>query len=206
MCGLQGQRVAKQSSNCYSVRAYKVCQPSRSPHAYVESFAVLQIYAAFFLPVFLGFTIGFNLIAWQRARIDRPVVFSFDRRTHLHLHEYFELPTFLLMTLALCLYLSFSIFHPNFPPQLWPMVWLWSTLAFFLNPFPIFHYPARWWLVRSLCRVVMSGLIEVEVSCSKFGRLESILIRHHASATTVPRLFLGRPAMLDLLFNIQHVP
>lgn len=124
---------------------------------------VLQIYAAFFLPTFLALTVGFNLIAWQRARIDVPVVFSFDRRTHLHIHEYFELPTFLLMTLSACMYLSFSVYTTSTPPQLWPLVWLFSTLAFFLNPLPILHYHARWWLLRSLCRVVASGLIQVEV-------------------------------------------
>lgn len=123
---------------------------------------LLQIYAAFFLPTFLAFTIGFNLIVWHRARIDVPVVFSFDRRTHLHIHEYFELPTFLLMTLSACMYLSFSKYSKSAPPQMWPIVWLCGTLVFFLNPFPILHHQARWWLIRSLCRVVASGLIQVE--------------------------------------------
>jgi len=126
-------------------------------------FPVLQVYGACFLPTFLAFMVGFNIVAWGKARIDTPVVFSFDRRTHLHTHEYFEAPSFLLMTLSACLYLSFSARAAFVPPEAWIYVWLWSTLAFILNPFNVCHFHARWWFVRSLCRVVTGGLIEVEV-------------------------------------------
>lgn len=127
--------------------------------------AVLQIYSAFALPVLLGLSLGLNLIAWARARIDVPVVFSFDRRTQVHRHAFFELPAFFLFTLSLGFYASFSVWTWTraLPPTFWPMLWLLSSLVLLINPLPYFHYHARWWLVRSTFRVFASGLIEVEV-------------------------------------------
>jgi hypothetical protein len=133
---------------------------------------VLQIYSAFAPPVLLALSMGLNLIAWAKARIDVPVVFSFDRRTHIHRHAFFELPAFFLLTLSLCFYASFSVWTwtRTFPPTIWPMLWLVSSLVLLTNPLPYFHYHARWWLVRSTFRVFASGLIQVEVSTVSYAR------------------------------------
>lgn len=134
--------------------------------------AVLQIYGAMALPVLLAVGIGVNLVGWNRAHINVPLVFYFDSRTMVDFRQYLEIPTFFLCTLAYCLWLSFTVVSNTISPQVWPLVWLFSTIAVLFNPAPVFHKSARWWIIRSTLRVITAGLVRVEVSslpCSYIG-------------------------------------
>lgn len=78
--------------------------------------------------------------------------------------QYLEIPSLLICTLAYCLWLSFTVVSDTISPQVWPLVWFFSTIVIILNPAPIFHREARWWIVRSTVRVLTAGLVRVEVS------------------------------------------
>lgn len=123
---------------------------------------ILQIYGAMALPVLLAVGIGINLVGWNRAHINVPLVFYFDSRTMVDFRQYLEIPTFFLCTLAYCLWLSFTVVSSTISPQVWPLVWLFSTIAVLFNPAPIFHKNARWWIIRSTLRVITAGLVRVE--------------------------------------------
>lgn len=121
---------------------------------------LLQIYSAFFLPVLLAFTVGIDLYILDHSKINVTLIFSFDRRTHIHRQQYYELPSFFFLTLTTCLCLSFTC--TSVDPTVWPAVWLVSTIALFVSPFRILHYHARWWLIRTTFRVFASGILQVE--------------------------------------------
>jgi hypothetical protein len=125
---------------------------------------VLQIYSAFFLPILLAFTVGIDLYIWDMSKINVSLIFSFDRRTHIHRQQYYELPAFFFLTLTTCIFLTFTC--TSVSPTIWPLVWLASTVALFVCPLKILHYHARWWLVRTTFRVFASGILQVEVSLS----------------------------------------
>jgi hypothetical protein len=126
--------------------------------------SVLQLYGAMLLPVLLALGVGINLVGWTLAHINIPLVFYFDTRTHLDYRVYLEIPSLLLCTLAWCFWLSFNAVSTTVSPQVWPIVWLISTILILFNPFPVFHAHARWWIIRSTFRVFSAGLFKVQVS------------------------------------------
>lgn len=44
------------------------------------------------------------------------------------------------------------------------MIWLGFTFLMMLNPIPVLFKPSRWWLIRSVGELFISGLHKVEVS------------------------------------------
>lgn len=123
---------------------------------------LLQLYGALLLPVLLAWGVGINLVGWTRARINIPLVFYFDTRTHIDYRVYLEIPTLLLFTLSWCFWLSFTVQSETVSPQVWPLVWIISTILILFNPFPIFHANARWWIIRSTIRVFSAGIFRVQ--------------------------------------------
>ncbi|KAF8707831.1 EXS family, partial [Rhizoctonia solani] len=125
--------------------------------------ALLQVYAALCIPVIFSLLLGLNLVAWARARINFIFIFELDARTVIDAREYIELPAFLFATLAYAFWLSFSrAGAETVAPTSWPIMWLGLTAVVLLNPFPIFHRSARWWLLRTVGKLFVSGRTRVE--------------------------------------------
>lgn len=118
------------------------------------------------LPLILAFGVGVNLIGWTNAHINIPLIFYFDTRTHIDYREYLEIPCLLLCSLSYCFWLSLTVVSETFTPQVWPLVWFFSTIIILFNPLPVFHKSARWWIIRSTLRVMTAGLVRVEVRTS----------------------------------------
>ena len=114
----------------------------------------------------------------------------------LDYRQYMEIPSLLICTLAYCIWLSFTVVSDTISPQVWPLVWLFSTIAIIINPAPIFHREARWWIIRSTVRVLTAGLVRVDVrQQSSFG-----VIRLTIDA--VPRLLARRPVCDLVLYKL----
>ncbi|KAJ1311454.1 hypothetical protein OPQ81_009943 [Rhizoctonia solani] len=125
--------------------------------------ALIQVYAALCIPVIFSLLLGLNMIAWARARINFIFIFELDARTVIDAREYIELPAFLFSTLAYAFWLSFSrAGAETIAPTTWPVMWLGLTAIVLLNPFPIFHRSARWWLLRTVGKLFVSGRTRVE--------------------------------------------
>jgi hypothetical protein len=118
------------------------------------------------LPVLLAVGAGVNLITWHQAHINVNLIYSFDLRTALDFRQYLEIPAFFFCTLSYCLWLSFTVVSDTISPQVWPLVWLFTTAAILFNPLPVFHKSARWWIIRTTARVLSAGAATVEVSCT----------------------------------------
>ncbi|KAB5594688.1 Xenotropic and polytropic retrovirus receptor-like protein [Ceratobasidium theobromae] len=122
--------------------------------------ALLQVYAALSIPVIFTLLIGLNLVAWARARINFIFIFELDVRTVIDSRQYIELPAFLFSTLSYAFWLSFSGIGSNVIPSThWPIIWVSLAVAVLVNPFPIFHRPARWWFLCTLGNLFVSGWV-----------------------------------------------
>ncbi|KAG8970520.1 hypothetical protein FRC03_006649 [Tulasnella sp. 419] len=117
---------------------------------------LLVVYSALAIPSMFSLIIGLNLIAWAHARINYVFIFDLDLRSVLDYREYFEIPSFLFMTLCYAFALSFNrVFDVN--PAIWPLVWLLLALLTVTIPLRTVHSSSRSWLIRSIGRLLMPG-------------------------------------------------
>ncbi|KAK7034489.1 Xenotropic and polytropic retrovirus receptor 1 [Paramarasmius palmivorus] len=124
---------------------------------------LLLAYGILVVPVVFTLLVGLNLSVWSRSRINYVFIFELDPRTKLDYREYFELPSLLLSTLCYAFWLSFSrIGMPSVAPTIWPLVWLGLAALFVLDPFSLTFKSSRFWLVRIICRLLISGVKRVE--------------------------------------------
>ncbi|KAN0085736.1 EXS family domain containing protein [Tylopilus felleus] len=128
---------------------------------------ILFIYSILVIPVLLSLLIGINILVWTRKRISYAFIFGLNPRSRLHHHEYFELPSFLLCTLAYAFWFSLAQIGR---PMLWPLIWLALALVVIFNPIRVSHFPhfcslmwgrARWWTIRNMAKLGTSGIWEV---------------------------------------------
>ncbi|KAG8714690.1 hypothetical protein FRC08_011581 [Ceratobasidium sp. 394] len=125
--------------------------------------ALLQVYAALCIPVVFSLLVSLNLIAWARARINFIFIFELDARTVIDAREYIELPAFLFSTLAYAFWLSFSRAGvEHIASTTWPLVWVGLAASVLANPLPIFHRSARYWLLKTVGKLFISGHARVE--------------------------------------------
>lgn len=121
---------------------------------------ILYIYSILLIPILLALLVGLNLVVWARERINYVFIFELNVRSRLDHREYFELPAFLLCALAYCFMLSFIQVGP---PLIWPLVWLALVFIVLFNPIPnILWGHSRWWLIKGIARLCVSGLCRVE--------------------------------------------
>jgi len=123
---------------------------------------ILQVYAIAGVPLLLALGVGVNWVAWRRVGVNVDVLFELDRQNTLDLDQYHEMPAFLICTLAITVWATFATEAPGVSPGYYILLWFAFVAVFLFNPFPIFHYHARWWICRTLIRVTMSGILQVE--------------------------------------------
>lgn len=122
--------------------------------------ALVRVYGALFLPILFAVLFGLNLAAFAYGRINTAFIFEWDARTSLDYHQYFEMPSFLLLLLALAFWVSFlNPFPTVISPHTWPLVWLVIVFVFLLNPLPVFRPRSRMWFNLSLLRVLGAGFL-----------------------------------------------
>ncbi|KAF7983207.1 hypothetical protein HWV62_23478 [Athelia sp. TMB] len=135
---------------------YHALQPDRIAEPYQ---GLLLIYGAFAIPVVFALLVGINILVWSDARINYVFIFELDVRTKLDHREYFEVPSILLLALAYAFWLSFAGIGS---PTLWPLVWLGVVFGVMFNPLPVMFRSSRWWLIRSVGELLISGAHRVE--------------------------------------------
>lgn len=121
---------------------------------------ILFIYSILLIPTLLALLVGLNLVVWAKERINYVFIFELNVRSRLDHREYFELPAFLLCALAHCFMFSFLQVGT---PLVWPLVWLALVIIVLFNPVPnILWGRSRWWFIKSVARLGVSGLWGVE--------------------------------------------
>ncbi|SGY45788.1 BQ5605_C001g00338 [Microbotryum silenes-dioicae] len=127
--------------------------------------ALMQLFGAMFLPIFFSVLFFLNLSVWAKARINYILIFELDIQTRLDVHQFIEIPALLLGLLCLFFWAAFTNFAPDrFPPSAYPLAFFILVLVFLLIPLPVLYPSARWWMIRTFCRVLTAGLIAVQFS------------------------------------------
>jgi hypothetical protein len=74
-----------------------------------------------------------------------------------------QLPTILFATLCYAIWLSFfGIGSQNISPTTWPIIWIGFAVAMLVNPLPVFSRSSRYWLLKNVLRLLVSGTSRVE--------------------------------------------
>lgn len=125
--------------------------------------ALMLVYATLFVPTLFVSLVGLNLVVWARSRINYVFIFELETMTALDYREYFEVPNMLLAGLAYCFWLSFSRTGDSMvSPTTWPLIWLGAMAVLVFNPFPIVFHNTRFWLIRVVGKLFLSGTRRVE--------------------------------------------
>ncbi|BGP16090.1 hypothetical protein JCM10213_007531 [Rhodosporidiobolus nylandii] len=125
--------------------------------------ALLQLFGACFLPVFFSLAFFLDLAAWNYTRINYVLIFELDIRNRLDYHQFIELPALLYFILSLFWWLAWQNPWPDsISPSAYPLAWVIVMLVIMLNPLPVLYPSTRWWMLRSFCRMITSGLVAVE--------------------------------------------
>ncbi|KAG8708269.1 hypothetical protein FRC09_001348 [Ceratobasidium sp. 395] len=103
------------------------------------------------------------MVAWAAARINFIFIFQLDARTVIDAKEYIEFPAFLLTTLCYAFCLSFSrVGSETIASTTWPAAWVVFAVVAIINPLPMFHVGARYWLLKTFGMLFLSGFTRVE--------------------------------------------
>ncbi|KAH8113948.1 EXS family-domain-containing protein [Phellopilus nigrolimitatus] len=105
--------------------------------------SLLLVYGTLMVPTLFSVLIGINI--WLDSR------------------EYFELPAFLLSTLIYAFWLSFRRIGAHvIASTTWPLVWIVFALIVVFNPLPVLFRSSRWWLIKKVGKLLVSGTKPVE--------------------------------------------
>ena len=127
-----------------------------------EASYLLQIYAGYFLSLFLFLLFCLDCRIWTRAKINYVFIFEFDTRHNLDWHQLSELPCLFFFLLGLSLWLNFQQTGVDSMFLYWPVVLIALTLLILLFPGPILYHRSRHWWAYSNFRLLLAGIYPVE--------------------------------------------
>jgi hypothetical protein len=110
---------------------------------------LLQIYAGYFLTLYLFAFFCVNCSIWTHNKINYVFIFELDPRNHLDWRQMAEFPSFLTLLLGLFVWINFSSFGTSEMYLYYPVILIFVTVVFIFLPAPILFYRARQWFVYS---------------------------------------------------------
>lgn len=120
-------------------------------HSWVPA---LHIYRGTFLIILCCFLLGLNTYGWRSSGVNHVLIFELDPRHHLNHQQLLEVSCFFSVIWSisvLCFLFSHYISLPMFVS---PLALVTICLLLILNPFRVFYYKARFWLLKVLFRIV----------------------------------------------------
>ncbi|GAB7347012.1 hypothetical protein MBLNU459_g3160t1 [Dothideomycetes sp. NU459] len=133
-----------------------------NPTLVVHTSYLLQIYAGYFLMLFLSLLFCLACRVWQRAKVNYAFIFEFDTRHHIDWRQLSELPCFLWFCLGVTIWLNFSRFVNDSFYVYWPVVLIGVSVIFLFQPLPIIYHRSRFWFIHSNWRLLLAGVFPVE--------------------------------------------
>ena len=122
----------------------------------------VQIYAGYFLALFLFLFFCFDCRIWTRAKINYVFIFEFDTRHNLNWHQLSELPCLFLFLLGLFAWLNFHDASPTSLYIYWPVILIGLSTLIMFCPLPILYHRSRQWWAYSNFRLLLAGIYPVE--------------------------------------------
>ncbi|KPU74060.1 uncharacterized protein Dana_GF22095, isoform D [Drosophila ananassae] len=119
----------------------------------------MRLYRGPFTWVIFNFFMAANVAGWQRAGVNHVLIFEIDPRSHLLPATFLEIACVfgILWALSMLGFLLHDlIFVPD--PFLFPLALILIMLGMLVVPLPIMNWPARWWTMKLVGRVVSAPL------------------------------------------------
>lgn len=123
---------------------------------------ILQLYAGYFLALYLFAFFCLDCCIWTRNRINYQFVFEFGPKRILDWREMANIPSFLIATLGLCIWINFSMFGASQMYIYFPLILISFTVIIIFLPAPILFHRGRMWFLYSNWRLLLAGLYPVE--------------------------------------------
>jgi hypothetical protein len=110
---------------------------------------LLQIYAGYFLALYLFTFFTLNCEIWNRNKINYVFIFELDPRSHLDWRELAEFPAALILLLGLFLWINFSNIGAPVMFIYYPVILIFVTTLIIFLPAPVLFHRSRLWFVYS---------------------------------------------------------
>ncbi|TVY80370.1 Protein SYG1-like protein [Lachnellula suecica] len=123
---------------------------------------LLQIYAGYFLALYLFCWFTLDCAIWTRNKINYAFVFEFDPRHDLDWRQLAEFPSFLILLLGLFVWVNFSGYGAPEMYIYYPVILIFVTSVLIFFPGPYIFHRSRKWFVYSHWRLLLAGLYPVE--------------------------------------------
>lgn len=135
---------------------------SPNPTIHIQTSYLLQIYAGYFLALYLFAFFCFDCSIFSRSKINYQFIFEFDPRHHLDWQQLSEFPAFLFLVMGLFVWLNFSGYGADAMYIYYPVILIFVTVVIIFIPAPILFHRSRRWFVYSHWRLLLAGLYPVE--------------------------------------------
>lgn len=106
---------------------------------------LLQIYAGYFLMLFMFSLFCINCFIWTKNKINYPFIFEFDQRSHLDWRCLAEFPSFFLLLLGIFMWMNFSRYGAGWLYIYYPVFLICITAAIIFFPGPYLSHKSRKW-------------------------------------------------------------
>ncbi|XP_030568571.1 xenotropic and polytropic retrovirus receptor 1 isoform X2 [Drosophila novamexicana] len=167
--------------------------------------AFMRLYRGPFTWVIFNFYMAANVAGWQRAGVNHVLIFEIDPRSHLQPATFLEIAcTFgLLWTLSILGFLFHDLIHVH-DPFVFPLALTLIMIMLLINPLPIMNWPARWWTMRLVGRVITAPLHYVGFADFWMGDQMNSLVTCMADYYYIVRFYVVcwlRYASVDFCFE-----
>ncbi|KAH8273521.1 hypothetical protein KR018_009554 [Drosophila ironensis] len=118
-----------------------------------------RLYRGPFTWVIFNFFMAANVAGWQQAGVNHVLIFEIDPRSHLMPATFLEIAcTFgILWALSMLGFLMHDLILVS-DPFFFPLALILTMLLMLVVPMPILNWPARWWTIKLVGRVVTAPL------------------------------------------------
>lgn len=115
----------------------------------IQTSYLLQIYAGYFLMLYLFSLFCLDCAIWQKNKINYPFIFEFDPRHNLAWQQLAEFPCFLFLVFGLFLWVNFSERGAAAMYIYYPVILIFVTVVLIFLPLPTLFHRSRRWFVYS---------------------------------------------------------
>ncbi|KAI6248784.1 hypothetical protein HI914_02543 [Erysiphe necator] len=145
-----------------TIHGVKIMNENPDPVIRAHTSYLFQLYAGYFLALYLFAFFCLDCCIWTRYRINYQFVFEFDPRRTLDWREMANIPSYLLAFLGICMWINFSKIGGQQLFIYYPMILITITAVLIAMPLPILFHRGRMWFLYSNWRLLLAGLYPVE--------------------------------------------
>ncbi|XP_016980139.1 xenotropic and polytropic retrovirus receptor 1 homolog [Drosophila rhopaloa] len=120
---------------------------------------LMRLYRGPFTWVIFNFYMAANVAGWQQAGVNHILIFEIDPRSHLQPATFLEIAcTFgILWALSILGFLHHAAMGIA-DPYVFPLALILIMVGLLVVPLPIMNWPARWWTIKLVGRVITAPL------------------------------------------------